>query len=136
MEKLTGMHLLENESVVWKGHISFKALIGWLILGLLLTPFVIGLIILLYPLLVWYSTEYCITNKRIYCKFGILSRTSREIEIERVSDITFRQSLTGRILDYGDLYFSSFSSEKVKMMGIAEPLAIQAIARSQSSKLN
>jgi len=49
------------------------------------------------------SHTYLITNERIIIKKSFISRTSRDIFYEKLSDITLNQGLLGRIFNFGDI---------------------------------
>ena len=49
----------------------------------------------------WQSIIYSLTDQRITIQTGVISRQERIIPIDRVQDCTTRQSIIGRILDYG-----------------------------------
>jgi uncharacterized membrane protein YdbT with pleckstrin-like domain len=49
----------------------------------------------------WQSISYTLTDQRITIQSGVLSRQEKIIPIDRVQDCTTRQSLLGRILNYG-----------------------------------
>lgn len=67
-----------------------------LVLGLVLVPF-----------LRWRTTLFVITNKRVVVRTGILSRTGRDIPLNRVNDVTFSHNLLERILGCGTLVVES-----------------------------
>ena len=49
----------------------------------------------------WNSSSLTLTDQRVVLDSGILSRTSKVIALDRVQDVSTRQSLLGRILGYG-----------------------------------
>lgn len=67
-----------------------------LVLGLALVPF-----------LRWRTTLFVITNKRVVVRTGILSRTGRDIPLNRVNDVTFTHNLLERMLGCGTLLVES-----------------------------
>lgn len=58
-------------------------------------------------LLRWQTTHFVITSDRLIMRRGVLGKFGREIPLERVNDITFRQSLFGRMIGAGDLVVES-----------------------------
>ncbi|WP_222916051.1 PH domain-containing protein [Natrinema sp. SYSU A 869] len=71
------------------------------ILGILMT--VVGAIMAFARYLVWTNTRYVITSTELYKKQGIVSRDVTQFRLERVQNISLRQSGIGRLLGYGDL---------------------------------
>jgi uncharacterized membrane protein YdbT with pleckstrin-like domain len=61
----------------------------------------------LVPFLRWRTTLFVITNKRVVVRTGILSRTGRDIPLNRVNDVTFTHNLLERILGCGTLLVES-----------------------------
>ena len=55
------------------------------------------------PVLRWATTRLLITNQRLLWRRGLLARHSREIPLERLSDVTVSQSLGERLFGLGDL---------------------------------
>jgi len=66
---------------------------GWLVLGLLLLT---GTRVATRVLL-WRSTSLAVTTARVVYRSGVLRRVGREIPIESVQDVSFRQSLFERL---------------------------------------
>ena len=59
------------------------------------------------PLLRWRTTLFVITNKRVVTRAGILTRTGRDVPLNRVNDVTFSENLLERILRCGTLVVES-----------------------------
>jgi uncharacterized membrane protein YdbT with pleckstrin-like domain len=49
------------------------------------------------------SSSLTLTNLRVIQEEGILRRTSNVIPVDRIQDITIKQTVTGRLLGYGDI---------------------------------
>jgi uncharacterized membrane protein YdbT with pleckstrin-like domain len=49
----------------------------------------------------WASTSLTVTDHRVVMETGILSRESKVIPLDRVQDVSTRQSLAGRLFGYG-----------------------------------
>jgi len=71
----------------------------------------------------WHDTSYIITDKRMFYSTGMLSREVAVMPLSKVTDLTYRQSLMGRILDYGDFSIESPGTHPVfvHLTFIAEP---------------
>lgn len=95
------------------------AVIGLLVLGaviasdtflripLLIAAGVVFLFGTLVPFLRWLTTQYVFTNRRIITREGILARNGRDMPLAKVNNVSFGQSVLGRILNYGDLEIES-----------------------------
>jgi uncharacterized membrane protein YdbT with pleckstrin-like domain len=58
-------------------------------------------------LLTWRTTHFVLTTDRLIFRSGVLSRTGREIPLERVNDLSFHQGFFERIVGAGDLMIES-----------------------------
>lgn len=53
------------------------------------------------------NTEYVLTNERLYRKRGVLSLSVVTVDYETVQNVTYAQSVTGRLFDHGTLAFDT-----------------------------
>jgi len=65
------------------------------------------MLLLMYPLLVWRTTRYELTTKRIRLRTGVIARDGRDIPLSRITDVSFRKTLLDRILGCGTLVVES-----------------------------
>ena len=59
------------------------------------------------PLLRWRTTTYEVTTRRLRLREGILTRSGRDFPLNRISDVSFKQSLVDRLLGCGQLIVES-----------------------------
>jgi uncharacterized membrane protein YdbT with pleckstrin-like domain len=62
---------------------------------------------LLLPVLVWRTTVYELTNRRMRLRDGILTRNGRDIPLSRITDVSFRKGVLDRLLGCGTLVVES-----------------------------
>lgn len=55
----------------------------------------------------WATTAFVITTDRLIHRYGVVSKSGREIPLERLNDISFHQTLFQRVLGAGDLLVES-----------------------------
>jgi membrane protein YdbS with pleckstrin-like domain len=55
----------------------------------------------------WASTSLVVTNHRLISRTGVFVRTSREIPLPALTDISYRQSLLERVIGAGDVLLES-----------------------------
>ena len=55
----------------------------------------------------WVTTSFVITTQRLVHRVGVLSKSGREIPLERLNDVSFHQTLFQRLLGAGDLLVES-----------------------------
>jgi uncharacterized membrane protein YdbT with pleckstrin-like domain len=132
-----------GERIIYEGHPSWRSILRFYILGLLLVAAaaaigevasgvgisaVAGVAVLLIVLLVgWLKrvmTRYLITTRRLQIRRGILSKHVEETRVDRVVDVTVHQSLLSRMLAIGDVDFDNASAQQGDLFrfgGIAHP---------------
>jgi uncharacterized membrane protein YdbT with pleckstrin-like domain len=60
-----------------------------------------------WPWIVWQTTRYVLTNRRVVIRTGVLGRSGRDIPLTRVNDVSFHHSLLERMLRCGTLTIES-----------------------------
>lgn len=65
---------------------------------------------LIYDYMIWWNREYIVTNHRVIQIAGVLSKSTIDSSLEKVNDVELRQSLFGRLFDYGDVEILTASS--------------------------
>ncbi|MFH1402839.1 MAG: PH domain-containing protein [Candidatus Altiarchaeota archaeon] len=102
------------EEVVWKGGLAPASLYWyWLIGGFLTITFIFaifGIPILILGVLKMNRWKYEVTSERIKVKYGFLSTTKREADLDKIQDIIIKQGMVGKLLNYGTLYFNTAGS--------------------------
>ncbi|HVN55674.1 MAG TPA: PH domain-containing protein [Anaerolineaceae bacterium] len=78
---------------------SFPAFVAPAAVGV----FLLGSFLFLYASFIFTTTKFEVTNRRILARAGWPRSNSLEIGLQRVDSILLRQSLPGRIFDYGTL---------------------------------
>lgn len=124
----SGFGLIEGEVPYWHGRMSWKA--NWLLLLLgVLTIWIFGLGIIFFiaAAVRVYGSEYFMTNRRIYVKYGIVSRRVMEIKAEWITGTALVQGFIGRILNYGNVVISTPGqyAGSVAMIGVSDPMNIR-----------
>lgn len=122
--------LTKGETVAYQGKMSLWALLPSLLMGLIflfagLVFWPLSLLALMYwvgAAIYYVTTELAITNKRVIAKFGLISRATIEINLQNIESIQVRQSILGRIFDYGSIIVSGAGSPQAPVPGIRDPL--------------
>ncbi|MGW3508410.1 PH domain-containing protein [Streptomyces sp. NPDC000994] len=80
------------------------------------------------PLLIWRSTVYIVTTKRVSVRTGFLTKTGHSIPLTRVNDVEFRATLWERILHEGTLTVQSASEHgMLELKHVADPEGLQGL---------
>ena len=75
--------------------------------------FIVTAISLIRTFLVVSTTELAVTNKRVLAKFGIIKRSTIELNLTSVESVNLEQGILGRVLNYGSLVFNGTGSSGV-----------------------
>jgi uncharacterized membrane protein YdbT with pleckstrin-like domain len=98
-------------------------------------PFiVIGLVTIVIGLKQWiiYQTsEYIITNKRVIMREGFFDKTVCDTRLSAISHITIDQDLLGQALNYGTIAINSFGGNRDFFTQVADPYSLQKYVQSQ-----
>lgn len=130
--------LISGESVVYSGKVSLWSLMPMFLIGFIFIGFYgLGLLLWLSAFVTYYTTELAITNKRVIAKFGLVSRTTIEINIQKIETIQVNQGILGRIFNFGSIVVSGAGTPQAPIPGISNPLEyrrafIEAQERSAS----
>ena len=117
--------LIEGETVIHRGRVSWWSEFWLLLLGILTLVIVVGLILLIWAWIRVRSTEIAITNKRIIAKFGFIKRRTVEINLDKVEALRVEQGVMGRMLNFGTILLSGVGSTIDPMPNIADPLVFR-----------
>lgn len=111
---------------------SAKGFIGKLVLGVLLTPILVGFVILFGVFVTIKSTRYKLTTQRLFVRKGLIGKKVEELELFRVKDVSMSQGVFQRALGVGDITVLSTddSTPRLTMAGVADPEAIKEAIRT------
>lgn len=82
-------------------------------------------------LLIYYTADFAVTNKRISMKEGFFFRHSNDTRLTTISNVTVNQSLLGQLLNYGTVVINTFGGTADPFSEIDSPLAFQKMLQSQ-----
>jgi uncharacterized membrane protein YdbT with pleckstrin-like domain len=135
--------LQADEKVIYQGHPSWRAIIGFYIKGVLvaagagvlaglidsstglaiLTFIVIVAITILAGFIKRIATVYTITDRRLNIKVGIIARKVQETRLQRVQNVNYDQGVYQRIVQIGDVEFTTAGTDESNFVfaGVAQP---------------
>lgn len=86
--------------------------------------------------LVWENRDYIITNRRVIQVSGIVNKDVIDSSLEKVNDVEMRQSVLGRIMDFGDVEILTASSIAVNLFKrINHPVKFKTAMLNQKEAL-
>lgn len=141
------INLHPGERVIFQGHPSWRAILGFYLKGIVLaalvgfvfrlfdagsgTVFLVVLAVVGITVLAGFvrrvATVYTITDRRLNIKRGIVSREVQETRLERVQNVNFSQSIYQRIMQIGDVDFDTAAtdgSDDFVFAGVADPAGV------------
>ena len=147
------MDLHPGEQLVFEGHPSWRAVLRFYVLGVILVGVaaaigalaastgiailagaVVLAIVVLAGLIKRSATRYVITTERLHIRRGILSKSTQETRIERVQNVNTRQSLSERLLQVGTVDFDTAGTDdsEFRFEGVGNPEeVVRAVDRAQ-----
>jgi uncharacterized membrane protein YdbT with pleckstrin-like domain len=138
--------LMEGETIKYRTRLHWFYFFGpvfWICVGLLLLggsdvarPIggIIGVasfIWLLGRIVVFVTSEFGVSDKRVIFKVGFIQRNSLEILLSKVEMISVNQSITGRILGFGTIVVGGSGGSKNKFPMITAPMELRLNVQQQ-----
>lgn len=76
----------------------------------------------------WQNTQFVVTNDRIITRIGVIGKAGTEIPLDRVMNISYKQSIKERLLNVGDLMIESAGENGQQFFSdVYDPANIQNI---------
>jgi len=82
-------------------------------------------------LILFLSSEYGITSKRVLGKTGLIRRHSLDIVLAKVEAVRLKQNILGRILNYGHLEVTGTGGTEELLKFIPDPLTFRNVIQEQ-----
>jgi len=146
------MDLQSGERIIYQGHPSWRAIIGFYLKGTLvaagagvlaalidstglgiLTFVVIVAITIVAGFIKRVATVYTITDHRLNIKVGIIARKVQETRLQRVQNVNYDQGVYERIMQIGDVEFTTAGTDESNFVfaGVAQPeQVVQEVERA------
>ena len=81
--------------------------------------------------IIYYTTEFALTNKKVLAKSGLISRSTDELQLKKIEGCDVRQGILERMLGYGSVVLSGTGTQKVVFAGIDNPLQVKKLIDSK-----
>jgi uncharacterized membrane protein YdbT with pleckstrin-like domain len=84
----------------------------------------------------WWNEQYIVTNRRVIQVEGILDKYVIDSSLEKVNDVVLKQSVFGRVLDFGDIEILTGSEIGVNLLTrIYHPIRFKTEMLNQKESL-
>jgi uncharacterized membrane protein YdbT with pleckstrin-like domain len=137
------MDLQAGENVIYQGHPSWRAILGFYLKGALVGAaagvlaalinegaglgVVTFVVILAVTIVVGFirrvATVYTITDRRLNIKIGIVARKVQETRLQRVQNVNYDQGVYERLMQIGDVEFTTAGTDESNFVfaGVGQP---------------
>src|SRR3954447_15434601 len=137
------MDLQAGENVIYQGHPSWRAILGFYLKGVavgaaagvlaavinegaglgIVTFAIIAATTIVVGFIKRVATVYTITDRRLNIKIGIVARKVQETRLQRVQNVNFNQGVYERIMQIGDVEFTTAGADESNFVfaGVAQP---------------
>lgn len=107
----------------------WEFLMEYLIGGILVFLYGIGVIVILITELVRRKTKYYITNKKIIYEYTFLANNVSNVEYSKIQDLHLRQNFIEKMFDIGVIELNTSGSNKteIKIKGVKNPSEIKTL---------
>jgi uncharacterized membrane protein YdbT with pleckstrin-like domain len=87
--------------------------------------FAVGLALIARAWFRWWTTEIAVTDRRVIYKTGFIWRDTTEMHMDKIESVEVKQSVLGRILDYGDVDIRGVGTGFEPLRRIDAPLELR-----------
>ncbi len=77
------------------------------------------------------TSEFVVTNRRIIAKTGAIRRNTTELLLHKIESINVKQSVWGRMFDYGTIVITGTGTTHEPFNNIAQPLQFRQQIQNQ-----
>ncbi len=141
-------HLLPGEEIIHRGHLHkivyllpvivalifmLVAIAGFLAESypLAIAALAVALIPLAWAQILYTSSEFAVTNKRVVIKVGFIQRRTLETLLTKVEGIEVNQGFLARVLDFGTIAVTGTGGTREEYQNISSPLEFRRQVQAQ-----
>jgi uncharacterized membrane protein YdbT with pleckstrin-like domain len=85
----------------------------------------------------WFATSLVVTTSRIVQRSGVMARNGLELRLERVNQLSYHQSLAGRLMRTGELLVEVGGETGVVVFDhVPRPAAVQSVITEQITAMH
>ena len=114
----------KDEKIVSELKMSKWTLMFPFIVGIGGAPFSMGITLLfpLWAIIVYLTTEFTVTNKKVLMKTGLIMRKTDELFASKIEGLDVDQGIIGRIFGFGNVSFTGTGSQRVVFFKVPNPV--------------
>ena len=96
-----------------------------IIIGIVLAPVLVGIFFFIWAAVIYWTTEFAVTDRRVIAKTGLVSRRTIEMFLDKVESLNVSQGIFARIVNYGTVTIRGTGATAEPIRGISDPLALR-----------
>ena len=133
----TDVSLSDGETPIWSGHMSWASQWALILIGIIFIITIIGIIISIIlfigAVINVETSEYFVSNRRVYMKYGLISRVANDLKLEWITNVTISQGFVGRILNFGNVIIATPGTHTgtSPFVGVSDPMKVRGIIDTQ-----
>lgn len=147
-----------GEHIVHVGRVSLLSILSSLLggtflivvaIGLLLMPVgspyvthalagiaaALGVLVIVVALVRRSSTELAVTNRRVIAKFGLIARSTVEMNLAKIESVRVEQTVMGRLFGFGSIIVTGTGSTMDPIRFIADAIAFRQAIQAATDAL-
>jgi uncharacterized membrane protein YdbT with pleckstrin-like domain len=94
--------------------------------------FIVAILFLMPAYIIYVSSEFAVTNKRVIVKVGLIRRQTMETLLQRIEAVRIDQTILGRICNYGSITIIGTGGTQEPFDNIADPMGFRRAVQEQS----
>lgn len=94
----------------------------------------LALFMAVYALIVFITSEFTLTDRRVMVESGVLGRRSKEIFLNKVESVSVETPLLGRLLNYGTIVITGSGGAREYLNRISNPQEIRSQIQHQIAR--
>jgi uncharacterized membrane protein YdbT with pleckstrin-like domain len=87
--------------------------------------FISSIVLGLQALIMMFSTEFGVTNRRVIAKTGFIRRHTLEILLPKIESVSVNQNIIGRLFNFGRVTVTGTGGTKESFIAISDPINVR-----------
>ena len=108
-----------------EGQNIIASMLMWTFLCVAGILFISTLVSVLEATIIMLTTEFAITNRRIFAKTGFIRRHTLEVFLQKVESVRVYQNILGRLLNFGTVTVTGTGGTREGFRAISDPLGVR-----------
>lgn len=98
-------------------------------------PAVLGFLLIVRHLIHMWTTEVVVTTSRMVLKLGLIARSTKEVSLNKIEEISLQQSILGRIFNYGMVTLRGTGVGVIELPNLNDPVELRRVMERAKAEL-